>query len=129
MSLKRPLSPHLMIYRPQLTSVMSILHRLTGVALAFGVVFLVWWLVALAHGEGYYQFVRLVAGHFLGRLVLLGFFVATIYHLANGIRHLFWDFGVGLSLEGVYRGGYAVLAVTGLGVLGGIYLLFFCGGA
>ena len=129
MTAKRPLSPHLMIYRPQLTSVMSILHRLTGVALVLGMVFLVWWLVALAHGGGYYEFVRLVAGHVLGRLVLLGFFVATIYHLANGMRHLFWDFGVGLSLEGVYRGGYLVLAVTGLSVLGGVYLLFFCGGA
>ena len=118
-----------MIYRPQLTSVMSILHRLTGVALTLGAVFLVWWLVALAHGGGYYELVRLVAGHFLGRLVLLGFFVATIYHLANGIRHLFWDFGVGLSLEGVYRGGYVVLAVTALAVLGGAYLLFFGGGA
>ena len=127
MSVKRPLSPHLLSYRPQLTSVMSIMHRLTGVALAFGVMLLLWWLVALAHGGGYYELVRGVAGHFLGRLVLLGFFVATIYHLANGIRHLFWDFGVGLSLEGVYRSGYLVLVVSGLGALGGIYLLFFGG--
>ena len=124
MSAKRPLSPHLMIYRPQLTSMMSITHRLTGVALGLGLLFFVWWLVALAHGGTYYDFVRGIAEHALGRLVLLGFFVAVSYHLANGIRHLFWDFGIGLSLQGVYRGGYAVLCVAALATLGGIYMLF-----
>jgi succinate dehydrogenase / fumarate reductase cytochrome b subunit len=124
MSAKRPLSPHLMIYRPQLTSMMSITHRLTGVALGLGSLFFVLWLVALAHGGTYYDFVRGIAEHALGRLVLLGFFVAVSYHLANGIRHLFWDFGIGLSLQGVYRGGYAVLCVAALATLGGIYMLF-----
>lgn len=103
---------------------MSISHRLSGIALATGSIFLVWWLVALAYGGDYYQMVQGVAQHVLGRLVLLGFFAAVSYHLANGIRHLFWDFGIGLSLEGVYRGGYIVMAFTGLSSLAGIYMLF-----
>jgi succinate dehydrogenase / fumarate reductase cytochrome b subunit len=85
----------------------------------------VWWLVALAHGGAYYDLIRSIAEHALGRLVLLGFFVAVSYHLANGIRHLFWDFGIGLSLQGVYRGGYVVLFVAAIATIGGAYLLFF----
>jgi succinate dehydrogenase / fumarate reductase cytochrome b subunit len=124
MTQKRPLSPHLMIYRPQLTSMMSITHRLSGVALASGSIFLVWWLVALAYGGDYYQIVQGIAEHILGRLVLLGFYIAVSYHMANGIRHLFWDFGIGLSLDGVYRGGYIVIGFTALSALAGIAILF-----
>ncbi len=124
MTQKRPLSPHLTIYRPQLTSMMSITHRLSGVALASGSIFLVWWLVALAYGGDYYQMVQGIAEHVLGRLVLLGFYIAVSYHMANGIRHLFWDFGIGLSLDGVYRGGYIVIGFTALSALAGIAILF-----
>ena len=124
MTQKRPLSPHLTIYRPQLTSMMSITHRLSGVALASGSIFLVWWLVALAYGGDYYQMVQGIAEHVLGRLVLLGFYIAVSYHMANGIRHLFWDFGIGLSLDGVYRGGYIVIVFTALSALAGIAILF-----
>ena len=124
MTQKRPLSPHLMIYRPQLTSMMSITHRLSGVALASGSIFLVWWLVALAYGGDYYQMVQGIAEHILGRLVLLGFYIAVSYHMANGIRHLFWDFGIGLSLDGVYRGGYIVIGFTALSALAVIAILF-----
>jgi len=124
MTQKRPLSPHLMIYRPQLTSMMSITHRLSGVALASGSIFLVWWLVALAYGGDYYQMVQGIAEHVLGRLALLGFYVVVSYHMANGIRHLFWDFGIGLSLDGVYRGGYIVIGFTALSALAGIAILF-----
>ena len=124
MTQKRPLSPHLMIYRPQLTSMMSITHRLSGVALASGSIFLVWWLVALAYGGDYYQMVQGIAEHVLGRQVLLGFYIAVSYHMANGIRHLFWDFGIGLSLDGVYRGGYIVIGFTALSALAGIAILF-----
>ena len=123
MTQKRPLSPHLMIYRPQLTSMMSITHRLSGVALASGSIFLVWWLVALAYVGDYYQMVQGIAEHVLGRLVLLGFYIAVSYHMANGIRHLFWDFGIGLSLDGVYRGGYIVIGFTALSALAGIAIL------
>ena len=124
MTQKRPLSPHLMIYRPQLTSMMSITHRLSGVALASGSIFLVWWLVALAYGGDYYQMVQGISEHVLGRLVLLGFYIAVSYHMANGIGHLFWDFGIGLSLDGVYRGGYIVIGFTALSALAGIAILF-----
>jgi succinate dehydrogenase / fumarate reductase cytochrome b subunit len=95
-----------------------------GVALASGSIFLVWWLVALAYGGDYYQMVQGIAEHVLGRLVLLGFYIAVSYHMANGIRHLFWDFGIGLSLDGVYRGGYIVIGFTALSALAGIAILF-----
>ncbi len=121
---QRPLSPHLMVYKPQLTSIMSISHRLTGLALVAGSVLLVWWLVALAAGGSHYEVFRALAASWFGKLVLLGFFVSISYHLANGIRHLFWDFGIGLSIEGVYRSGFIVLIVTSISALGGIALLF-----
>jgi len=109
---ERPLSPHLMIYRPQLTSMMSISHRLSGAALAAGSLLLVWWVVALASGAEYYGLVLGVMTSLPGRVVLFGFSAAVFYHLSNGIRHLFWDFGIGLTIEGVYRSGYMVLAST-----------------
>ena len=112
MASERPLSPHLMIYKPQLTSMMSIMHRATGAALALGSVMVVWWIVALASGAEYYGFVQAILTSWFGQLVLFGFTVAVFYHLSNGIRHLFWDFGYNLSIEGVHRSGYFVLAST-----------------
>lgn len=105
----RPMSPHLQVYRPQLTSVMSILHRMTGVALAGGLVLVLWWLVALASGREYYDFVMGVAGSWIGRLVLLGFTWAIFYHLCNGLRHLYWDAGWGFDIPSVYRTGWMVV--------------------
>ncbi len=112
MAQQRPLSPHLMIYKPQLTSIMSITHRATGTALALGSLMVVWWIVALATGAGYYNFVQSILTSWFGQLVLFGFTVAVFYHLSNGIRHLFWDFGYNLTIEGVHRSGYMVLAST-----------------
>ena len=112
MAKERPLSPHLMIYKPQLTSIMSITHRLTGAALASGSLLVVWWIVALATGPEYYAFVQGILTSILGQLVLFGFTVAIFYHLSNGIRHLFWDFGYNLSIKGVHRSGYMVLFST-----------------
>ena len=108
----RPLSPHLEVYRPQLTSVLSILHRLTGVALAFGTLLLVYWLVAVASGPGPYETARGVIGSFFGRLLLFGWTFALLYHLCNGIRHLVWDAGYGLELPVVYRSGWTVVIVS-----------------
>jgi len=105
----RPMSPHLQVYRPQLTSMMSILHRVSGVALAGGLVVMLWWLVALASGPEYYQHVMGIAGSWIGRLVLLGFTWSLFYHLCNGIRHLYWDAGWGFEIPSVYRSGYMVL--------------------
>ena len=109
---ERPLSPHLMIYRPQLTSVLSITHRLTGVALVGGTALLTWWLVAAALGPGAFEVVQAVLGHWLGRLVLLGWTYALFYHLCNGIRHLFWDAGYGFELPTLYATGWLVMGAA-----------------
>lgn len=109
---KRPLSPHLQVYRPQLTSVLSILHRITGVALASGTLLLVWWLVAAAVGPEAYATASGFIGSWLGLFMLLGWSAALFYHLANGIRHLVWDAGFGFELETVYRSGWAVVIAT-----------------
>jgi len=111
----RPLSPHLQVYRPQLTSMLSILHRGTGVALAGGLILMLWWLVALASGPEYYEYVMGIAGSIIGRLVMLGFTWALFFHLCNGLRHLYWDAGWGFEITSVYRSGYMV--VIGASVL------------
>ena len=108
----RPLSPHLLIYRPQLTSVLSITHRATGVALAAGTLLLTWWLVAAATGPDSFATVQAVLGSWPGMIVLLGFTWALLYHLCNGIRHLFWDAGLGLELQAAYRSGWAVVGCS-----------------
>ena len=105
----RPLSPHLQVYKPQLTSVLSITHRATGVALAAGTLLLVWWIVAAATGEEYFNFVRGIMASWPGLIVLSGFSWAVFYHLCNGIRHLFWDAGYGFELETAYKSGWATV--------------------
>ncbi|MEE8189809.1 MAG: succinate dehydrogenase, cytochrome b556 subunit [Kiloniellales bacterium] len=111
-SQNRPLSPHLQVYRPQLTSILSILHRLTGVALAAGTLLLVYWLVSVAAGAEAYESARALIGSILGRLLLFGWSIALFYHLCNGIRHLFWDVGLGYELPVAYRTGWAVMIAT-----------------
>ena len=108
----RPLSPHLQIYRWQLTSVLSILHRFSGIALTVGTILLVWWLVAAANGPDAFESAQWFLGSWLGLLLLFGWSVALFYHLCNGIRHLWWDTGRGLDLRGVYASGWAVLIAT-----------------
>ena len=108
----RPISPHLQIYRPQLTSVLSIAHRGTGIVLAAGALFLVYWLNALASGTGAFDQLRHYMGTWYGQVILLGFSFSLFYHLCNGVRHLFWDVGLGFELETVYRSGKAVVAVS-----------------
>jgi succinate dehydrogenase / fumarate reductase cytochrome b subunit len=122
----RPLSPHLQVYNPQFTSVLSILHRMTGVALGLGAVLLTCWLAAAAAGPEWFAVARGAAQTPLGWLVLLGFTWALFYHLCNGIRHLFWDIGMGFELPTARASGYLValasFALTGLawavGILG-----------
>jgi succinate dehydrogenase / fumarate reductase cytochrome b subunit len=113
-SADRPLSPHLQIYRWQLTSVLSILHRAAGVALTAGAVLLVWWLVAAASGPDAYETVTDFLGSWLGLLLLFGWSLSLFYHLCNGIRHLVWDAGHGLDLKSTYVGGWLVVAATGV---------------
>lgn len=109
-----PLSPHLQIYRPQITSALSIFHRITGVAASLGALMLAYWLISAAAGPGPFSTAQAIIGSWLGYLVLFGFSVAVFYHLCNGIRHLVWDAGFGFDLKSVERGGYAVLAGTGV---------------
>jgi len=108
----RPLSPHLQVYRPQITSVMSILHRLTGIALAVGTLLLVWWLVAAAAGPDSFATVQGFIGSLIGRILLFGWSWALFYHLCNGIRHLVWDAGWGFELKTVYASGWIVVAAS-----------------
>jgi succinate dehydrogenase cytochrome b subunit len=109
---QRPLSPHLQIYRPQLTSVLSITHRATGIALMAGTLVLVYWLLAAASGAEAYASAQVLLGSWLGRVALLGFSFALFYHLCNGIRHLFWDMGLGFELKTAYASGAAVVIVS-----------------
>ena len=98
-SAARPLSPHLQIYRPMLTMMMSIMHRITGVGLYFGIVLLVGWLTAASISDGYFDFVQGFFGHWFGRLLLFGFTWALIHHALGGLRHLLWDTGRGYDLN------------------------------
>lgn len=112
MSDNRPLSPHLQIYRPQLTSVLSIMHRLSGVILTVAMLVIIGWLASLAMGADSYHAVAAALNTWAGRALLGGWTLATSYHLLNGIRHLGWDCGVGFSLAQAYRSGFAVLIGT-----------------
>lgn len=106
----RPLSPHMQIYRPQITSVLSILHRITGVGLTLGSVLIVWWLVAAAASPDYFAFVEGIVTSWLGVLLLTGSLWALWFHTLNGIRHLVWDTGRGFDLALVTKTGWAVVA-------------------
>ena len=94
----RPLSPHLQVYRPQITSFISIMHRLTGVAMAFGTILFTYWLASAAYGAEAFERAQSLMGSWFGLVVLLGFTFSIYSHFANGIRHLFWDMGKGLDL-------------------------------
>ena len=129
MSASRPLSPHLQIYRLQITSVLSISHRLTGLALSVGTLLLVWWLVALARGPDAFARAQSFVGSWLGRVLLLGWTFSLFFHLANGIRHLCWDAGYGFEIKTAAVSGWVVVAasvaltviawVVGLAAMGG----------
>lgn len=97
---RRPLSPHLLIYRPMLTMMMSIAHRITGAALYLGTLLLAWYLIALASGPAQFATVSAVYGSLLGRLILFGFTWALFHHLLGGVRHLIWDLGYGMDHPG-----------------------------
>ena len=93
----RPLSPHLQIYRPMLTMMMSIAHRITGFVLYFGTLLLAWWLIAAASGPTAYAHVQAFTSSFLGRLIVFGYTWALLHHLFSGIRHFVWDLGYGFK--------------------------------
>jgi succinate dehydrogenase / fumarate reductase cytochrome b subunit len=111
---QRPLSPHLQIYRPQISSALSIFHRITGVALSVGALLLVCWLVAAASGDAAYDGLSGFLRSWLGVLLLFGWTVALWYHFCAGIRHLAWDAGYGFALPTMHLTGRIVLAATAI---------------
>jgi succinate dehydrogenase / fumarate reductase cytochrome b subunit len=125
---ERPLSPHLQVYRWQITMTMSILHRVSGVILTVGAFALAWWLMAVAAGgESYDRAARCLASPF-GKIVLFGFSLALVYHLLNGIRHLLWDAGYGFEIPEFYRTGWTVAVLT-VALTAAIWFVALGGGA
>ena len=112
LSNKRPLSPHLQIYKPQLTSVMSISHRFTGVILSMLLILMPLFFFLLALGEKYFTVLVIILDHFFVKLILYGTIFVISYHLLNGIRHLFWDMGIGLRIKESYMSGYLVIILS-----------------
>ncbi len=108
----RPLSPHLQIYRPQITSVLSALHRLTGIALGLGLLFLAAWFFAAASGPAWFACMAAVAGHPAMAVLLFGATWALFFHACNGVRHLAWDAGWGFDLDTVSLTGWIAVAVS-----------------
>ncbi|MCD6035712.1 MAG: succinate dehydrogenase cytochrome b-556 subunit [Rickettsiales bacterium] len=123
---RRPLSPHLTIYKPQISTVLSILHRLTGVGLFLGALFLSWGIIAGIYGC---NCLLAVFGTVIGKIFLFGWSWALFFHLCTGIRHLFWDMGKGFALPTMAKSGiFAVIMsfvltaaswIVGLGLIGG----------
>lgn len=108
----RPLSPDVQIYRPQLTSVLSISHRITGIAMSVGSMLLVAWLIAAASGPQTYSAVQGLMRSWIGLVLLLAGTFSLFFHFCNGIRHLVWDAGHGFLLRTIYASGWTVLAAS-----------------
>ena len=109
---RRPLSPHLQVYRPQITSVLSITNRITGIVSSVGTLMMVWWLVAAATGPDAFARIQSFSGSIIGLLMLFGWTAALFYHFFGGLRHLAWDNGIGFSLEATHRSGWAAVIAT-----------------
>lgn len=109
---ERPLSPHLQVYKWQITMTMSILHRVSGMILVAGALGLAWWLLAIAAGGEHYEAVAACLASPFGQFALFGFSLALVYHLLNGIRHLLWDAGIGFEIPEFYASGWTVAALT-----------------
>ena len=122
-NLKRPLSPHLQIYKPQLTSVLSITHRITGVVLSILSLFIPLTLLSVVLGIEYFNILKVFLTNIFIQLLITASIFVLAYHLLNGIRHLFWDYGLGLSMKDTYISGYLVLIVSVLLTL--LSIIFF----
>ena len=108
----RPLSPHLSIHKKILTSVFSIFHRFTGIALSIGTILIVLWISIIAFSQSFYNFLQTLNNFFIFKVFLFLWTVSIFYHLFNGIRYLFWTFGVGMNLRTVYFSSYIVIFLT-----------------
>jgi len=108
----RPLSPHLTIYKPQITSILSIFHRGSGVFLSLGIPLIIYWLYALSGGPAAYEAASAFFSNWFIKICLFFWTAAFYYHFCNGIRHLFWDMGKGFELDTLKKSGIAVLVVA-----------------
>ena len=111
---EKPLSPHLQIYKPQLTSVLSIMHRISGVSLVAGLFLLLWWLYALSQGGEAYSCLMVFMLSSFGAFFKLALIFAATFHLINGIRHISWDLGIGLDIKAVYLTGWGAVLITAI---------------
>lgn len=109
----KPLSPHLGIYKPQISSVLSIMHRISGVVLFMGLIFLLWWLVGLAYGQDPSESMvwPFLTSNY-GRIILMLWSYSLFFHACTGVRHLLWDAGIGFSLQAVNFSGWLAVAVS-----------------
>ncbi len=111
---ERPLSPHLSVHKKVLTAIFSIFHRITGIGLSLGSIFIVLWILLFALGPKYFLFFDLISSNFIFKIILFFWTIGVFYHLFNGIRYLFWSFGIGMELKTVYFSSYVVIVLTAL---------------
>jgi succinate dehydrogenase / fumarate reductase cytochrome b subunit len=109
---RRPLSPHLQIYKPQVSSTTSIMNRVTGIALSVGLLLMVWWLVAAATGPQAFSTAQGFIGSPIGLILMFGWTLSLWYHFCNGIRHLLWDTGWGFEIQTSHRTALIVVIAT-----------------
>jgi succinate dehydrogenase / fumarate reductase cytochrome b subunit len=117
MTNNRPLSPHLSIHKKVLTSVFSIFHRITGLGLSIGSIFLALWISLLALGQNYFFIFEVISAGLFFKIILFLWTIGIFYHLFNGMRYLYWTYGLGMDLKNVYTSGYIVLFLTFLSTL------------
>ena len=108
----RPISPHLSIYKPQITSILSISHRITGVFQSLGLLIVMLLLLSLFLGEKSHAFFMLFINSLVGKLFLFFYVLSLCYHLFNGIRHIIWDFGFGFEIKNVYYSGIIIVTLS-----------------
>ena len=123
----RPLSPHLTIYRPQLNSVLSILHRITGIALSITLLILIGFFISLIFGEKIFIVFSTYFNSVVGKLIMFFSLCGIWYHFFAGIRHLFWDMGYGFNLKWVELSSYSILALTFIFVLTSLLIWIYFG--
>ena len=108
----RPLSPHLTIHKKILTSVFSILHRITGIVLSIGSFLIAIWIFVLSLGSDYFYLFQIISSTYLFKIILFLWTIGVFYHLFNGTRYLYWTYGLGMELKTVYISGYIVAFLT-----------------
>ena len=117
MSLNRPLSPHLSIYKKVLPAVFSIFHRFTGIGMSIGALLLSIWIILIALGPNYFSIFQSISSYVIFKVFLFFWTMAIFYHLFNGIRYLIWSYGKMMELSAVYKSAYVVLALSILSTL------------